>query len=222
MLKKKPLVVKIDDSDWLAPYADMVTLLMAFFILMLTISSIDQSKVERMQQGLNEALYNNKEVELPFSSLEEKVVDIIKQKQLESQIIVKKDPLGINIQFSSKVLYDSGSARIKAAMFSILKDISKTIIASPYQMYIIEVEGHTDDVPIKTIQFPTNWELSVSRATNVIRYMINQGIPKHKVKASGYGDSKPLLPNKDSVGNPISANRSANRRVIIYIHRDMK
>jgi chemotaxis protein MotB len=87
-----------------------------------------------------------------------------------------------------------------------------------YEGYLIDVEGHTDDVPIRTARFPSNWELSASRASSVVRYFIEQGIKPSRLKAAGYADTKPKLPNKDIFDEGIPENREKNRRVSLRLH----
>ena len=104
-------------------------------------------------------------------------------------------------------------------MTPFLEEMSKMIREMKYEDILIEVEGHTDDVPIRTIKFPSNWELSASRATNVVRFFMRQGIKKSKLKASGFADSRPKVPNIVD-GRPNRKNRSANRRVKVSVRRN--
>jgi chemotaxis protein MotB len=87
-----------------------------------------------------------------------------------------------------------------------------------YYKFAVDIEGHTDNIPIKTLQFPSNWELSVSRATNIVKYMIEKGIPSERLKAAGYADTKPKAPNIDDAGNPVPGNQAKNRRIVLKIH----
>jgi chemotaxis protein MotB len=85
--------------------------------------------------------------------------------------------------------------------------------------YMITVEGHTDDMPIGTGQFPSNWELSTARASAVVRYLINNGIPAAKLRAVGYAQVMPKVPNRDVTGRPIPENQAQNRRVVIKLEK---
>ena len=100
-----------------------------------------------------------------------------------------------------------------------LNEMSKMIKEMKYDDILIEVEGHTDDVPIKTVEFPSNWELSASRATHVVRYFMDNGIAKNKLKASGFADSRPKVPNIIE-GKPSRENRAINRRVKVSVRRN--
>ncbi|MFT5170631.1 MAG: chemotaxis protein MotB [Candidatus Marinamargulisbacteria bacterium] len=215
--RRRTQITKNSDA-WLLTYSDVVTLLMAFFVILLSISTIDQSKVEKMQSGLSEDLYKKK-YNLPFSRMKDKMNSIVIEKKMTDYVEVIADELGLQLKFNSTVLFQSGSADIKGALRPVLNEISEAIKDSEYKDYIVKIDGHTDDNPIKTLQYPSNWELSAARATRVVRFMINRGIPKRKLTAAGYSDSQPLLPNRDTQGGAIRKNQAANRRIVVNIHR---
>jgi chemotaxis protein MotB len=100
----------------------------------------------------------------------------------------------------------------------VLKTMADMFMAPKYKYYNIEIEGHTDDDPISTAHYPSNWELSAGRAAGVVRYFISQGIDMERMKAIGYAETQPKLPNRDAEGNPIKENQSENRRVIMRIY----
>ncbi len=206
------------DDAWMTSYSDVVTSLMAFFVLIVSISTIDQKKVEYIQESISEEVLK-KEYEKPFVTLETKIRDIIESKNLQKDVFVEADNTGINITFSSGILYKSGSADLQQSMTPFLKDMSRMIKEMKYDDILIEVEGHTDDVPIRTVKFPSNWELSATRATHVVRFFMRQGIKKNKLKASGFADSRPKLPNIVD-GKPNRKNRAANRRVKVSVRRN--
>ena len=96
-----------------------------------------------------------------------------------------------------------------------LKLMSAQIMPLKNEPVSLEVEGHTDDSPVNSGQFPSNWELSAARASNVVRYLVAQGFPPEKLRAIGMGDSHPKAPNRDATGNPIPSNQDLNRRVVV-------
>lgn len=201
-------------TNWLVTYSDAMTLLMAFFVLMLAASEIDQSKFERITSGIQGELLK-KEQKKPFSETQEELQEIINQQQLQEEVQVEANPLGIKLELSSSALYEVGSAQIQQERRQILSDVAKSIKNLGYADYIVEIEGHTDDVPIKSGRYESNWELSAHRATNVVRFMMEQGIPKNHLKAAAFADSRPKVPNINE------ENRAKNRRVVIYIRRKM-
>ncbi len=220
MIQKKPPKSKNND-EWLLTYADSITLLMAFFVLLLSVSSVDQSKVEEMSSGISD-VFSKTESDQPFSSMEEKLNDIVKEPQLKDKISITPDPLGLHLRFSSQLLFKSGSAVIKPKMLPILANIAKAIQESEFDDYIVKVEGHTDNIPIKTKKYESNWELSAHRATNVVKHLIKTGIPKKRAWAIALADGIPLVPNMDRNGKPNPKNQATNRRIEVYIHRNFK
>ena len=218
MPKPPPPPPKQSDDAWMTSYSDVVTSLLAFFVLIISISTIDQRKIEYIQESIQKEVLK-KSYEKPFVSLEDKLKDVINNKNLQEDVFVEADNTGINITFSSGVLYQSGSANLLKNMKPFLNEMSKMIKEMKYEDILIEVEGHTDDVPIKTVEFPSNWELSASRATHVVRYFMDNGIAKNKLKASGFADSRPKVPNIIE-GKPSKENRAINRRVKVSVRRN--
>ena len=140
------------------------------------------------------------------------------EERMAGIVSVRLNRSSISINILSDALYRSGEATIIRKNIGILRKISSSIQSIKYYDPKIDIEGHTDDVPINNRRFPSNWELSVGRASNIVRYFISQGIPPDRMKAAGYAYIKPLAPNKDLEGNPIKANRDLNRRIVIEIH----
>ncbi len=208
-----------DDTSWMTSYSDVVTSLLAFFVLIVAVSTIDQRKIEYIQEAFKEEILKE-EFEKPFSTLEERIREIIVKRNLENDVFIEADPIGIEITFSSSILYKSGSAKIMNDIKPFLRDVARLIVDMNYKNLLIEVEGHTDDLPIRTLQYPSNWELSASRATHVVRFFIRYGIKGKSLKASGYADSRPKAPNIVN-GRVSRKNRSINRRMKLSIKRDV-
>jgi chemotaxis protein MotB len=120
--------------------------------------------------------------------------------------------------FTNSSLYNSGESELNEEGKEKINRIVTVINSFSNSSFIIDVEGHTDDNPISNEKFESNWELSVLRATNVVKYFCEQHIAPARLKASGYADTKPLKPNRDGAGNPIPLNQAMNRRVVIRIH----
>lgn len=217
MAKPPPAVPQAEDTT-MASFADLVTSLMAFFVLIVAISTIDQQKVEYIQESISEEVLQQ-EYEKPFVTLETKIQEAIENQNMQKDVFVEADNTGINITFASGVMYKSGSADLQQGMYPLLQQLTVAIKEMKYDDILIEIDGHTDDVPIRTKQFPSNWELSASRSTQVVRYFIRQGISKDKLKASGFADSRPKVPNIVN-GKPNRTNRAKNRRVKVSIRRN--
>jgi chemotaxis protein MotB len=123
------------------------------------------------------------------------------------------------LQISSTAFFASGSAALSGAGKSILGDVAVTLKSAEFAAYHITVEGHTDDAPISTVQFQSNWELSAARAAAVVRFFLEQNIPAAKLTAAGYADTFPIAPNRNADGSVIPDNQARNRRVVIKLER---
>lgn len=216
-----------DDPDrWLLTYADLITLLLAFFIVLYSISRINAEKFESVSQALRGVLKGGTSIlrqELPHNlntghgALQtgdlNMLQTLVHEQALEigqqDEIITDLSERGLTIHIMESALFDEGRANLKQRARSILDVVAEDIIRMPNH---VRVEGHTDDRPIKNDFYPSNWELSTARATNVVRYLINtHGYPPTKISALGYAAYRPLLPN-----NSIE-NRARNRRVDIVV-----
>jgi chemotaxis protein MotB len=202
-------------SSWLVTYSDAITLLLAFFVMILAVSDLNQGKVEALKEGLSEMM-TGESPPTPFTDIKDGLEQLIEEQGLQNQVSVTLDTKGVKIEFANVALYQSGSADIKAQAIPTLKEVTRVIRETSHKTHMVEVEGHTDDLPINTEQFPSNWELSSVRATNVVKYLLAQGIEKQRLKAAGYADSRP----KDGIQDQtIEQQRQANRRVVVFVRR---
>jgi chemotaxis protein MotB len=245
---------------WLLTYADMITLLLALFIVLLAMASVDASKLVPLQNSLNEALSGKilpggesiqpnggspKSVEQPapeppnpqfmpqpptpngaksqvqqnakkededLRKLKKEIDQVAKDRRLQKKLETEVARRGLVIRIlTDDVLFDSGQADIKSAGVPLLGSVARLLKAE--LRHPIVVEGHTDNQPISSSKFPTNWELSTSRAAAVVRLFIRDGIPASRLGASGYAALHPISTNESSNG------RSRNRRVEIVLVR---
>lgn len=218
---------------WMLTYSDMVTLLLAFFVLLFTFSSIDARKFEQALLSMRGALgilpsnssiiressdgqaqiRDQRLVIVPdlrqMVGLENRLRQMLVDNGMAENVDLQIDERGLLIRFRDNVLFDSGRAEIRPDGREILDGIASVIHDIPNQ---IRVEGHTDDRPIRTIRFPSNWELSTTRATAVIRHFIEvHRIAPERLSAAGYGEYRPVASNEHVDG------RQQNRRVDIVI-----
>lgn len=204
---------------WLLTYADLITLLMAFFIVMYAMSSVDVGKYRALAYSLRGALVGNSFIDLPMQGTEappeplqavgEEVAQALAETGLEGQGAVFRTERGVVISLYGAVLFDLGKADIRPEAAAILDRVGVALTRVPNY---VSVEGSTDDLPINTAIFPTNWELSVRRATSVVRYFVDRhGLDPRRFLAVGYGEYQPMFPNDSE------ANRARNRRVDIVI-----
>ena len=206
------------EEDWLISYADMVTLLMCFFLAMVSISKVDMSLFEQMRKGLRSDIGKDKEVKTPLAEIKHDLDSLLSEEKKAGEVSIAKGPEGIVLEFSSSAFYQLGKADFNPDAETILAKVDSAIRGITYYKFQIDVEGHTDNIPIKSLQFPSNWELSVARATGIVKFLIGRGISPDRLKAAGYADTKPKVPNVDSLGVSIPENQAKNRRIVIRIH----
>jgi chemotaxis protein MotB len=218
-------------DDWLMTYADMITLLLCFFVLIASASIFHkknaaqahavQKEVKTQKSAPPEPVAETAVDETfgqvkPQASLPE-IVD-----NLKSQTAANIDQNGdriTSIEISSAAFFDSGSAVLSPAGRVILREVAGNLKSEKFQDYEVTVEGHTDDSPINTSLFPSNWELSTARAAAVVRFFLDEGIPAHKLRAAGYADTFPKVANRDANGMAIPENQAQNRRVVIRLEK---
>ncbi len=212
------------DSDsedgWMTTYSDVVTLLLTLFVLLYASSTLDIQKFQNLRESINEGL-SGKMIENPTTEeIKETLAGVLNTAKNEKDVQITLENGGVKFEFNSSSFYDLGSADIKPSAIPLLESFSESLKQYQGSSYYIEIEGHTDNIPINTGRYPSNWELSTARATNLVRFFIERGIPPQMLRAAGYADSKPKLPNNDLTGNPIPENQAANRRVVIYIRAE--
>ncbi|AEF21922.1 flagellar motor protein MotD [Pseudomonas fulva] len=228
---------------WLVSYADFITLLFAFFVVMYSISSINEGKYKILSQTLT-GVFNQPDRSIkpipvgderprttePDRSMvdEESSQQQIAASTLQSiadsirdafggllqsdQLKVRGNELWIEIELSSGLLFPSGDALPNDEAFEIIEKIAK--ILAPYGNPI-HVEGFTDNQPIKTPQYPTNWELSAARAASIVRMLAMDGVDPSRLAAVGYGEFQPVADNATAEG------RARNRRVVLVVSRNL-
>ena len=205
---------------WLATYGDMITLLMCFFVIFFSVSDVNVALFEDMKNGFKSDVTNT-ETQTPIGMLASRLDSIYDNPEDDDpDVEVELMKRGINITLGSNDLFGSGSATLSRKGRGIVDEITATLtdIVSDYHL-TMDVEGHTDDVPIRSFRFPSNWELSASRAANVVRKMTESGgIPKEQSRAIGFADMRPKIQPRDSSGALVRGAREANRRVEIIIH----
>lgn len=205
------------DEDWMTTFADMVTLLLTFFIMLVSISKVDVVLFEQVKAGVAKGI-GNRDTVRPIQLLKIDVQDAVQAMKLEDVVAVGTDDQGLTIEFASSAFYEPGSAEIREEAIPALQRIAATIAAERYTGFQIEVQGHTDDTGIATEIFPSNWELSASRATRVVRFFADTGITPERMEAIGYADTRPKVPNRDAYGDPLPANQDINRRVVVRVY----
>lgn len=211
---------------WMTTYGDMMTLLLVFFVMLFAFSSIEITKFTKAIGSLKGALGVLKSEKMVIkigevpplraiaeaTYLKKSTVELKRYVVLEglSEVVqLEESPKGLTITISNPVLFDLGKANLKPEVRPLLDRIGEMIKRS---RTTIRVEGHTDNLPISTPQFPSNWELSTTRAVNVLRYFVeNCDVDPARLSAVGYGEYHPRAPNDTE------AHRARNRRATIRL-----
>lgn len=214
---------------WMTTYGDLMTLLLCFFVLLFSFSNMDAKKFELLVSSLqgsfgvleagktivDDELINGSDLGEDSRELGEmqsyynQLQKYIESNELEEDVHLEIDERGLVVRFLDKVLFDSGKANLKPDTKTVLDEVIR-VFSKSEQM--IRVEGHTDDVPIHTVLFPSNWELSTARAIQVIRYFIEiHDVDPKRLVAAGYGEYHPISSNKTVTG------RQQNRRIEIIL-----
>ncbi|MDH4155996.1 MAG: flagellar motor protein MotB [candidate division Zixibacteria bacterium] len=224
--KRKSFDNEEDLGRWLLTYADLITLLLAFFIVMYSMSQIDAKKFGKVAKALHGVLKGGEDVlrrnweeqqteghgllklgdlRMINMKIQERFKKLGRREELQTEITER----GLVVHIMESALFKEGSAALEFRAVEVLDLIYDEIKKLPNH---VRIEGHTDDRAINTLLYPSNWELSAARATAVVRYFIeNHDIPPDKISALGYGEFRPKRPN-----NSIE-NRAHNRRIDVLI-----
>lgn len=208
-----------DNTDsWLMSYADMITLLLSFFIIFVSVSEPKQDKIVAITEGMAQQ-FGAIQISTPYLGTFRNLQGIIENNKAFRDIAVEKTERGLEIELSSGSFFQPESAEIEPMKMDMIKEVVDALKNGEFADYNLTIEGHTDDAPLKGNMYASNWELSAARATRMIRILTENGLdPKH-MKAVGYADTQPKVPNTDAQGNPIIRNREQNRRVVIKLER---
>ncbi|MBV0933037.1 OmpA/MotB family protein [Marinobacterium weihaiense] len=259
--RRRELTDESGSPGWLMTYADLMTLLLVFFVLLFSMSNLErerfadavrsfQSAFQRAVSGapnsivpldhnaptstpsdINDAILQSPQkqgcsedrkesaqdlqaraVQLDWQQLNDDLENAFEQMKMQDAIEIGTPKDGkLALRVKGGLLFGSGDATFNRAMLPMLDGLLDTLVQNPN--YKLEIQGHTDDIPISTAQFPSNWELSAVRATTVLRYMVDAGINPRRLTATGYGSSLPLVPNTSP------QNRAINRRIEFVLEK---
>lgn len=220
---------------WLVSYADFITLLFAFFVVMYALSSVSEGKYRVLSDSLVSA-FQNKAVTTPqtvapipevvqlrknpkpvepgakqreqMRAIGQDMLRVLGSLVQDGQVKVTQSNRGVSVEINASVLFASGQAQLRANSGQVLQQVARVLSTGEQS---IQVEGYTDDAPISTAQFPSNWELSAARASSVVRLFIDNGVATGRLSVVGYGPNNAVAPNDTPDG------RAQNRRVTIMI-----
>lgn len=213
-------------NSWLITYSDMITIILCFFVVFFTMTTEETSLLETIKQSLTTELEDLSEENLKLKKekdtltelllgtdenidSDESFMDFLESNNLLESVNVIEEERGLVIRFKDGVLFSSGEAGISEGGYELLNEIADKIQGISN---LVVIEGFTDNVPIKTSDFPSNWELSVARAIGVARFMIDDmDIEEERISVSGFGEQRPIDTNDTEEG------RANNRRIEITI-----
>ena len=250
MARKKPPEEPENLERWLVSYADFITLLFAFFVVMYSISQVNEGKYRILSDTLNSAFQVDARTMSPIqmgdpgiaanapemqqtdrigrttsavdqnrmaspaeqsvARMKENVSEEMKPLVDEGLLSVSEDTNFVEIEIDTSALFDSGGAEPTEAAVPILEAIGNILKPLPFP---VKVEGHTDDRPIQTERYPSNWELSAARAASVVRLLSRGGVEAARLSAVGYGAERPVADNDTAEG------REENRRVVLVLEK---
>ena len=230
MARKKKPEEHANHERWLISYADFITLLFAFFTTMYALSSVNEGKYRVMSESLK-AAFNPDD---PFKAKRATTIQFVQKPQIMPDLLkrvnnstylrvhnalkefekegaanVVPENRGVVVRLADRAIFDPGKDQLLPEAKGVLDQVAEIL---KKEKSLIRIEGHTDNIPIKTAQFPSNWELSSSRAVNVLRYLADKhGIEPGRLSALGFGEYRPIAKNGTPEG------RAKNRRIDIVM-----
>ncbi len=213
-------------NGWIMTYGDMMSLLLTFFVLIVSFSSIQESKFKNAAISLRAAFgvltdvpsvisMPEPIVPRPEARLHEDVLAEVKRLErslldlgVAQEVDVEVTETGVAFRIQAPFMFDSGRAALRPETLGMMDNLAQFFHKFPYP---IRIEGHTDSVPISTVRFPSNWDLSAARAVAVARRLQEGGVAPQRIEAVGMGEYRPLD------GNDTAAGRARNRRVEIFL-----
>lgn len=200
------------EEGWLLSYADLITNLLIFFVMLLAAAQISRTKMQQISQSLSGI-----QSKQSLSSIKEEIDGRIHAEGLEGLVQTRLTDDGLELSLNSGLVFDSGRAVIRPEMTTALGGMLNTLV--PYsQNYAFAIEGHTDSKPIVNGNaFKSNWELSTERANAVRSKLEDVGVDRGRIRVEGYADTKPL-PEKDLAGLDEEGRLARHRRVIVRVY----
>jgi len=208
-------------EPWLVSYADLMTLLFGFFVLMYAFAqaSLDEYTNEDYMMMKKELAqyFGGKAPISPMDPLKDKIAEKLENNpSIKDSIQMTSNPNSLKIVITSQLLFDSGKSEVLPGAVLVINTMVEQIVADG-KSNDIHIEGYTDDTPVRRNDGTTNWDLSAARAISVLKIFESKGVAPEHLQAIGFGENHPLAPNRDAEGNIIPENQAKNRRVVIKV-----
>lgn len=217
MIRRQRVTVPDNHERWLVSYADFVTLLFGFFVVMYSVSQMNEVSYQELSDTLSELFLDVEKLSTPSNIsaadnihenpevlLAEKLSELVDEKAFS----ISRNEQWLEIMLNNQILFESGSTTPSMQAEAIIGDISEILLANNNP---VQVEGFTDNIAIQTTQYPSNWELSSARAIAMVKLFTQQGISPKRLSAVGYGEFQPIATNETEQG------RALNRRIVIRV-----
>ena len=196
------------EQEWIFTYGDLVTLLLAFFILLFSFCKTDIEKFRSVAESFKPVPPGTPFFQKGQESVLDRLSQRIESSEISEEVYVTIDDRGVVVSFKDTVLFQPSSARLTQSAIKSLSRFTKFLYALPNDL---EIEGHTDDRTIRTRLYPSNWELSAARAASVARFMMLEGIDGARMRVAGFAQFRPKFLNDSP------AKRALNRRIDVII-----
>lgn len=206
-----------EENSWQVSYLDIITIVLGFLIILLSVSQIAKEEFSSLSTLFGELADQTEFITTPIEDIQEELEELLQPQIEQGRLELLRDLNDLVIRFRGDDFYLSGSSTIQIDGMDLLNHVIRAFQQASHDDFNIDVEGHTDNVPITSEIYPSNWELSTARASNVVKYFDYMGIETARLKASGYADSRPLI-QFDSFGNPFLASNERNRRVVLRLY----
>ncbi len=218
MMPPRKIFPEENTDSWLMSYADMITLLMCFFIIFVSVSEPRKERISMLSSGMG-GKFGTVDMTTPFNGVIRALQGVLEVHQSFNDMAVENSDKSVFVELSSGAFFKPDSADIIDAKLPILKETVDTLKTLNFLSYRINIEGHTSDIAPQSGLYPTNWELSSARAARLVRLFIENGINPKDIQAVGLADTQPKVPNMDSNNKPIPENREKNNRIVIKLER---
>lgn len=203
---------------WLMSYADMITLLMCFFIIFLSVSEPKRDKFSEITEGLV-SRFGKVDATTPLKGVFESMQKAVESHQVLKDVAVERTESGVAMEMASRAFFQPGSAELNPDQIGTLVDLVGSLKTIDFLDYRIIIEGHTSDEYIASTLHASNWEVSAARAARLVRFFTENGVKSDRLRAVAYADTKPKVPNLGTRGNPILENREKNDRMVVKLER---
>lgn len=206
---------------WLMSYADMITLLLCFFIIFVSTSEPQEDNLAAATRGMK-ARFGTVDLSTPFDGALRVVQGVIEENKAFKALSVEKTERGMIVELSADTFFVPNTAELAPAKVLMLEEVVDSFKATGFQHYSISIEGHTDDQLVaEGTAFPTSWELSAARAARVARVFEARGVDTKRLEVIAFSGARPKVPNVDSAGKAVPENRERNRRIVISLERKL-